>query len=230
NKPHERTHRLNKKVLNVTEDEVCVNNGLLFKYFDFSTRTFVGNFGMSDKIAGSCMYKLPSRSTSLQQFLFRPSGKQDGPSPNTVIASQDGCPVGMSLEEYRSLCTMPLGIEIQWQNILRQLAMPSIDLKKAEACIFILQIINQVGPSTARLVTRTAHDILNDTAFTTALLGRIQDIAARLEENWEMAQGLSALSSLVLRVLTLSPSADIQEICLTTLKHLRKISFAWVKI
>ncbi|KAL3412906.1 hypothetical protein V8F44DRAFT_645694 [Aspergillus fumigatus] len=230
NKPHERTHRLNKKVLNVTEDEVCVNNGLLFKYFDFSTWTFVGNFGMSDKIAGSCMYKLPSRSTSLQQFLFRPSGKQDGPSPNTVIASQDGCPVGMSLEEYRSLCTMPLGIEIQWQNILRQLAMPSIDLKKAEACIFILQIINQVGPSTARLVTRTAHDILNDTAFTTALLGRIQDIAARLEENWEMAQGLSALSSLVLRVLTLSPSADIQEICLTTLKHLRKISFAWVKI
>jgi hypothetical protein len=230
NKPHERTHRLNKKVINVTEDEVCVNNGLLFRYFDFSTRTFVGNFGMSDKIEGLCMYKLPSRSTSLQQFLFRLSGKQDGPSPNTVIASQDGCPVGMSLEEYRSLCTMPLGIEIQWQNILRQLAMPSIDLKKPETCIFILQIINQVGPSTARLVTRTAHDILKDTAFTTALLGRIQGIAARLEENWEMAQGLSALSSLVLRVLTLSPSADIQEICLTTLKHLRKISFAWVKI
>ncbi|KAF7592481.1 hypothetical protein BBP40_000216 [Aspergillus hancockii] len=119
---------------------------------------------------------------------------------------------------------------MKWQNILRQLAMPSIDLKKPETCIFILQIINQVGPSTARLVTRTAHDILKDTAFTTALLGRIQDIAARLEENWEMAQGLSALSSLVLRVLTLSPSADIQEICLTTLKHLRKISFAWVKI
>jgi hypothetical protein len=230
NKPHERTHRLKKKVINVTEDEVCVNNGLLFKYFDFSTRTFVGNFGMSDKIARLCMYKLPSRSTSLQQFLFRPSGNQDGPSSNTAIASQDGCPVDMSLEEYKSLCTMPLGIEIQWQNILRQLAMPSVDLKKVETCIFILQIISQVGPSTASLVTRKAHDILNDTGFTTAMLVRIQDIAARIEENWEMAQGLSALSSLVLRILTLSPSTDVQEICLYTLKHLRRVSFAWLKI
>ncbi|KAH1900111.1 hypothetical protein KXV57_008631 [Aspergillus fumigatus] len=230
NKPHERTHRLKKKIINVTEDDVCVNNGLLLRYFDFSMRTFVGGFKMSDEIANLCMYKLPKRSTDLQQFLFRPLGNPDGPSPNTVIASQDCCPVGMSLEEYRSLCTMPLGVEIQWQNILRQLAMPSIDLKKAETCIFILQIINQAGPSTASRVTRTAHDILNDTAFTTALLGRVYDIAARLEENWEMAQGLSALSALVLRILALSPSADVREICLTTLQHLRKVAFAWVKI
>ena len=68
NKPHERTHRLKKKIINVTEDDVCVNNGLLLRYFDFSMRTFVGGFKMSDEIANLCMYKLPKRSTDLQNI------------------------------------------------------------------------------------------------------------------------------------------------------------------
>lgn len=66
-----------------------------------------------------CTYKVPQSSASLQQFLFRPADNRNGLTPNSVIATQDACPEVMSLEEYKSLYSLPYDIDIQWENILR---------------------------------------------------------------------------------------------------------------
>lgn len=44
NKPHERTHRRDRLILNVTENDVCLNNGLHFQYFDNVLGCFVSGF------------------------------------------------------------------------------------------------------------------------------------------------------------------------------------------
>ncbi|RDW69108.1 uncharacterized protein DSM5745_08868 [Aspergillus mulundensis] len=230
NKPHQNTHRRERMIIDVTESDICLENGMSFRYYDSFTECFITNFKATDELATSCMYKLPESSSSLQQFLFRPTGQKNGPSPNTVIASQDACPQNMSLEEYKALCSMALGVEIQWQNILRQLAMPSVVFRKAETCLFILQIIRQVGPR-AQTVLRAGHAILHDGCFVKALLAAIEDTADRIKENWETAHELSALIFLVQRVLSLSTSADavVEDRCLELLSSLRQISFNWVK-
>ena len=230
NKPHEKTHRRQKQIINVAEKDICLVNGMDLHYYDHQTNCFVTGFKGANEVSTACTYKLPRASSSLQQFLTRPASQRDGPPPNEVIASLNACPQGMSLEEYRALCSMPLGINIQWQNILLQLAMPSVVFKKAEACIFILQIICQAGPSTKNSVLRDGHITTSDDVFAEELIARIKDSADRIKENWESAWELCALIFLLQRVLSLSSSASIRTLCLAQLSSLRTIGFNWVKL
>lgn len=229
-KPHGRTHRRDRLIVSVTEDDVCLNNGLNFQYFDNVLACFVGDFERSYQTEESCTYRLPTRSSALQQFLFRPARDPHGPPPNTVIATQSDAPDGISLEEYKALAIMPLGLEIQWHNILVELAMPSVDMKKAETTIFVLQIINQAGPSKAGTTMRQGHAILGKDAFTLKLLCQIKEAMKRTKENWETIYGLHSLIRLVLRIFSLSPSDKVCEICVECLNNLRRTAFRWVNL
>lgn len=227
-KPHEGTHRRDKEIICVTDRDVCLNNGLRWRYYDSAIGCFISEFTPTHATAKSCNYKLPQRCSSLQQFLFRPADNHNGPSPNTVFASQFSSPMDMPLDEYKALCTLPLGVEIQWQNILLQLAMPSVDFKKLETDIFILQVINQAGPPFKGSISRQGHQVLQDNRFAETILCRIEEATERLEENWEFVHGLSVLIFLTLRVLSLSSSTEIHDACLKRLSHLRNIAFKWV--
>ncbi|KAL3475090.1 hypothetical protein BJX99DRAFT_259703 [Aspergillus californicus] len=229
-KPHTRTHRKNKPIVSVTESDICLNNGLNFQYFDNTLGCFLANFETSLETTTLCTYRLPEQSSSLQRFLFRPPTAPNGLSPNTVIASQFADPTHIPLEEYRALAVLPLGLEIQWQNILLELSVPSVDFKKSETEIFFRQIINQAGPQQPGTCLRQGHAILDDPGFTATLLGRIEEVAERIRENWEMIQGLSSLISLVLRVLSLSSSTHIRNLCVSQLKGLRQTALRWVRI
>ncbi|KAL2845028.1 hypothetical protein BJY01DRAFT_247849 [Aspergillus pseudoustus] len=229
-KPHTRTHRKNKAIVSVTEPDICLNNGLNFKYFDNTIGCFLADFETSLETTTLCTYRLPEQSSSLQQFLFRPPREPNGLSPNTAIASQFGAPTHIPLEEYRALTVLPLGLEIQWQNILLELSVPSVDFKKSETEIFIRQIIHQAGPQQPGTCLRQGHAILDDSGFTATLLGRIEEVAERIRENWEMIQGLSSLIALVLRVLSLSSSTHIRSLCVSQLKGLRQTALRWVRI
>ena len=228
NKPHERTHRRTKDIINVTKEDVCLNNGLHWKYYDHALGYFITNLSDTHMTANSCTYKLPQRSSSLQQFLFRPAENCDGPSPNTVIASQSYSPMDMSLAEFKALCTIPLGVHIQWQNVLLQLAMSSVDFKKVETSIFILQVVNQAGPQSESSDLRTAHDILNDDEFASTMLDQIRDASERFQGNWEFVHGLCTLVFLTVRIVSLSSSSEIQDLCLSHLSRLRKVAVEWV--
>ncbi|KAL4796122.1 hypothetical protein BDV19DRAFT_388541 [Aspergillus venezuelensis] len=230
NKPHEVTHRKARKILGLTENDVCLRNGMRCRYFDGRTNCFVATFRTTDKTALSCTYQLPRPSSSLQQFLYRPSTARNGPAPNAVIASQDSCPQEMSLEEYKALCSMPLGVEVQWENILRQLAMPSVVFKKTDTSIFVLQMISQAGPPSSQSSLRAGHVILNNDSFAKALLAEVGRAAGRIKENWESAQELSVLVFLTVRLHSLTSSTKVQEICLSQLLALRIICFNWVTI
>lgn len=226
-KPHERTHRRQKKIIDVTTRDVCLENGMNFRYYDDRAGCFFSSLKTTDKVAISCTYRLPQTSTSLQKYLFRPSTEPNGPSPNTVIASQDCCPQNLSLEEYKALCSMPLGVDIQYHNILRQLAMPSVAFNKVETCTFIFQILFQAGPSLNASVLRRGHQILDDNAFTTVLLAEIDRASTRIKENWESAHELTALIFLTQRVISLSNSTRAQNSGLEHLSGLRSISLKW---
>lgn len=229
-KPHEGTHRRKKLVNNVREDDVCLRNGLHFQYFDNAIECFMDRFERTLETEKVCTYHLPHQSSSLQQFLFRPAKEPNGPSPNMVIATQYTAPNSMKLEEFRSLAIMPLGVGIQWQNILVELCTSSVDFKKAETAIFFLQIINQAGPPRDGTHLGQGHIILKDPVFATAVLGRVAEVFGRIKKNWELVQGLSCLIFLVLRVLSLSDSSDVHDSCLKCLRDLRKTAFHWVSL
>ena len=229
-KPHEVTHRRDKPIGTAEESDVCLANGLKYHYSDSRSKCFTDGFRVTDEMPKLCTYKLPVQSSPLQQFLFRPASMPNGPQPNTVIASQSNCPDCMSLDEYRALSTIPLGSGIQWQNILLQLAVPSVDFKKVETSLVILQSIYQAGPPGNGSVLRAGHEIVDDENFACSLLETLNEALQRVKENWESSQALSTFISLAARLLSLTSTGQVKDKCLAYLASVRVVVFGWVNL
>ena len=230
-KPHLGTHRKLKQVSTASDSDICVVNGLNYQYFDSSAGKFISRFVFDEEVASAYTYHLPGRSTALQQYIFRPSSAADGPSPNTVIAGQSDCPDHMTLEEFKDLASVPLGHGIQWYNLLLQFRAPTIDFKKDETALVVLQCIYQAGPSgDTDVVLRAAHSIVSNDVFAKELLDSVKGALGRIKENWESAQSLCLFSAVAGRVLSLTNSMLIQQCCIDLLRQVRNVAFDWVTL
>ncbi|OQN95284.1 hypothetical protein B0A48_18755 [Cryoendolithus antarcticus] len=224
-KPVSSTHYKSKNITTLTDTQICVRNGLRYQYYDVISDAYMGPITFKDVIPLACTYELPCQ--ALQRFIFRPISAPDGPEPNVVIATQDSCPEDMTLEEYKELATVPLGHHIQWANILLQLAMPGVDFKKPETTLVFLQCIYQAGPPNSS-VSRESHDMLlyDENAF--SLIRNLTGALQRVKQNWESSQAVRIFTSVAARLLSLSPSADVQKACLTFLKSARDVAMSWI--
>lgn len=114
----------------VAECDVCVVNEMHWKLFDTSTKRFLGHFAATNEVSKKCMIQLPPSSSSLQDFLRDTANEVKGPRssrPNAIIAKRAACPEGMSIGEYKAICSLTYGHRTRWMNILVQLALPSVD-------------------------------------------------------------------------------------------------------
>lgn len=238
-KPVLNTHFKSKKIATLSESQVCVSNGLHYQYYDSTADEYLGKFTFQDDIPRACMYKMPCQ--ALQRFLFRPASAPDGASPNAVIASQDACPTNIGLEEYKELATLPLGRHIQWANILVQLAMPSVDFRKPETTLVLLQCAYQAGPRSITpldavnrldepFVLRDSHTFFSYEDNAHSLLQCLTEALQRVKRNWESSQALFTFVALAARTLSLSGFPEVQRRCLTFLATAREIAMGWVTI
>ncbi|CAF3506003.1 unnamed protein product [Fusarium graminearum] len=179
---------------------------------------------LMDREAGS----LGWRALKLKRFLMRTWLNREGEYPNEVIASQSDCPEYMSLSEYKALAELPYGYNIQWQSIMSQLAMPSIDLNKMETAIFLLQFSLQAGPRSSA-VTRCTHTRLSDYEFGRVMLENLTKGVSRIQENWEPYTALLSLTSLASRVLSQVPS-DLVNPFIELIDKCRAIAYRWLDI
>lgn len=235
--PLVKTHYSSKSIMLLWESRVCVPNSLNYKYYDSQSGQYPGEFTFNDDAPRACTYALPCE--ALQRFVFRPASAPDGPEPNTVIASQDACPQNMTLEEYKDLCTLPLGHRIQWSNILLQLAMPSLDFKKPETTLFILQCAYQAGPQSEDTspqlsvhegprALRSSHDFFTSEENARSLLETLTEALHRVKSNWESSQALFMFIAIAARALSLSAFSGVRKACLVFLSTARKIAMEWV--
>ncbi|KAI1822778.1 hypothetical protein F4861DRAFT_371113 [Xylaria intraflava] len=229
NKPQEVTHRQAQRASTATESSVCVNNGLDYKYFDSSEGQFVEPFEATARVLEMCTYYLPTPSKGLQKYLLRPATSPNGPGPNDVLANQSQTPQHMGIEEARDLALVPLGQRVQLYNVLVQLAAPSIDFRKEETAIFILQCLYQAGPPGGTPL-RVGHAVIDDERFALCLLENVAIAWHRVKENWESSQALSVFAAITARVLSLTSSKKVQLNCLELLGTLRAGAFAWVEL
>lgn len=229
-KPHLGTHRNGIPVSTATEQAVCLASGLNYQYFDDALGQFIHGIKFKESnndIAHSCTYTLNFQ--ALQKFIFRPAGIPDGPASNMVVASQSECPDSMTLGEYKALAAIPLGVRIQWQNILVQLAAPSINFKKIDTALVILQCTYQAGES-GKNGEKESHALTYDFVFARSLLQQLEEALDRIKENWDSSLALNLYASIARRLLSVNPSTEIQRRCLKYLGATRLIAFGWVGV
>ena len=225
-KPSTVTHR-NSVSIPTTEAFVCLANGLSYQYFDFEIGCLIDSFVTTNKLHAQCVFALPTRSLPLQKFLQRTPNEPNGPEPNEVIASLSECPDGMSLHEFRSFALVPLGYEIQWQNILSQLAVPALDFTEVDTTFLLLQVSQQIGPN-KNSVCRASHQVLSDESFSTSLLEQLREATQRVGENWESFHAPAGFICLAARLLASTSCPKIRSDCLDYLASCRYLLFGWV--
>ncbi|SPO01443.1 uncharacterized protein DNG_04116 [Cephalotrichum gorgonifer] len=235
-KPNSVTHYRSKEISSVSQVEnLFYKNASRYHYYDSSASCFTGRLspteGMED-LARSMTYSLPSKSSSIQKFIHRPPISCDGPSPNTVVASQSECPSHLSLTEYKALCTIPLGHRIQWQNILLQVTSPSVDFKKPETSMVILQSMHQAG---LRGVDVPWHRDSHEIPFSVGLFGEqilkgLREATERIEDNWRCVNELGSYIAIARRILSLAASDDLRREAMAYLSKAREIGLHWVEV
>lgn len=225
-KSHPVSHYKVVSISSSSEYDVCVNNGMQWQYYDEGQGCFTCGLTQANRLAEKCTYPLPNNSP-LRQFIFRPPDAPSGPPPNTVIATQHLCPNHMSTEEFRALCTIPLGFGIQWQNILVQLNAPLVDFMKVETEVFLLQCAGQVGPRETDTALRASHHILEHPVFGEKLITGIKASVHGLEKNWLATSALGVLTFLTTHLLSVSPFEEIKRRCCTVLEHIRRVTLEW---
>jgi hypothetical protein len=203
-----------------------LRNGLKLEYFDNQKGVFAQSLRPTGYILDSCTYKLPPSSFSLQAFMRRPPGIKSGKSPNEVISSQSNCPSNITLDEYKAVCTIPLGYCIQWQNILVQLSIPSVDFKKTN--LLIMQTIHQAGPQSGTHTERDGHTILTDEKFGLVLLEQLQVRTESVKKNWEASRVIAIFIQFATKLLSLATSERVKARCSLYLATVRSITFNWV--
>jgi len=150
---------------------------------------------------------------------------------NQVLARQHECPHDMTLAEFRAFGHLRSGVLLQWHNVLQQLALPSLNLNRAETWYLFAQASNEAGPRAAgQGALRQVHGILADEQFGSALASALQDALGRLSDNWESSWVCACiLIGVATKLLSVSPSRAVQERCLGSLRRIRHLAMGWVR-
>jgi hypothetical protein len=101
---------------------------------------------------------------------------------NEVIATQADYPKELSLHEYMAFSTLRSRPRLQWLNIARELASPSLSFRREEVHSLITQAAWQLGPLMDGV--REWHIDLGILAFRRTLLHELEALLERVQANW----------------------------------------------
>jgi hypothetical protein len=161
------------------ESSVLVNNGLSFKPFDSTRGTWAIDGFTKSSVAEFCTPSVPASSPykTLHRFV---SGTQH--TPNDVIAAQTDCPKEISLHEFLAFSGLRSGPRLQWLNIARELASPSLSFRREEVHTLITQAAWQLGPLSGSL--REWHLDLDTNTFGNTLLSELENLLQSIKSSW----------------------------------------------
>ncbi|KAI1633478.1 hypothetical protein F4809DRAFT_623049 [Biscogniauxia mediterranea] len=228
-KPNRDTHRKYKNVGTASEDDILLRNGMTYRFYDSRKGCLVSSFTKTNNIPQDCMYKLSDQNQGLQDFIFRPAGKENGLSPNHVLSQQFRCSKKLSLEEFKAMATLPIGFRLQWSNILVQLFNPTVDFNKPDAALIILQIIHQAGLPYESAMYRASHRQLQDEEFVQKLIEGLSLQLDRIQQNWEAYVALKLFVCIAIRALNMMETSNyIFTRYSEFLKRCRSIATEWI--
>jgi hypothetical protein len=224
-KPYIVAHYGSKRVPEATEDNICVNNGLVYSFFDSKSRRCTEDeLGRCD-VQSICTLQLPPGPYRKLQFAL------DGTThtSNEVIATQSECPKELNLHEFYAFATLRSGNRLQWRNIARELVTCVLNFSSEETYMLIIQAAWQASPSGRGNSCRDSHMDLEEEDFGMSLLLVLEDALGAVEGNWQGAGAVRTFVALAARLLSLSRFAKVHNRCFLFLRRARKVALRWTR-
>jgi len=156
-----------------------LDTGRSFGLFDRSRRSWAMTSFSGSSPAKLCT-PIPESSpySGLHDFV---SGTQH--TPNAIIAAQTDCSDEMNLHEFLAFSGLRCGPRLQWFNIARELASPSLSFSREEVHTLITQAAWQLGPLSNGV--REWHVDLDISIFGDALLRALGSLLRMVQANWQ---------------------------------------------
>ncbi|KAI6151148.1 hypothetical protein BKA82DRAFT_4329062 [Pisolithus tinctorius] len=197
----------------IEEDEVCVNNGLSFYYYDERSYVSLAGAFKAVDISGSCAYQLPPGSyQNLQRYL-----QYTVHASNEVLCSQADCNKDLSMHEFIAYGHLRSGPSLQWLNILREIRANTLTLRRDEVHMLFAQTASQVGP---------VSDDRNGHIFVARFLGEIETLVSTVSGNWLEGTTMDTISFVVARMLSAVEDHSCHR-ALELLRTVREKTFCW---
>ena len=161
------------------ETSVLLNNGLSLKLFDRARKSWVIVSFSESSVERLCTPPRP-RSGPYSSLHFAVSGTQH--SSNKIIAAQADCPKEITVQEFVAYSGLRSGPRLQWLNIARELASPSLSFRREEVHVLITQAAWQLGPLSVGI--RDWHVDLGIPDFGKTLLHELNSLIEKIRANW----------------------------------------------
>jgi hypothetical protein len=222
------------------ESSVFIDNVRSFRLCDLLHRSWaIDSFSKANCMA-LCTPISPESSSycHLDSFV---SGTQH--TPNDIIAAQADCPDKVNLHEFIAFSGLRCGPRLQWLNITRELASPSLSLDREEVHTLITQAAWQIGPLSNGI--REWHVDLSIPSFGNALLRELESRLEKIKANWREEvtvrtigtlntfgsySYLISLSPVLIcsRVLASTSDVDVHRLVYALLRQSRSLTFCWI--
>lgn len=224
-KPFVVAHYGNKLVREATEENICVNNGLVYSMYDSKSRQWTGELLGRCDVRRNCTLQLPPGPYRKLQFAL------DGTThtSNEVLAMQYECPKPLNLHEFYAFATLRSGDRLQWRNIARELVPRVLNFSSEETYMLVVQAAWQVGRSGGGQTCRESHIDLEEEEFGMSLLLVLEEALASIEGNWQGAVAARIFIALTARLLSLSRVARVHDRCLLLLRKAREVTLRWTR-
>jgi len=156
-----------------------VSEELSFGLFDRNFTSWVTGSFSDSKVSMLCKPPIPESSPYRILHPFMSSVEH---TPNRIIAAQADCPDEISLHEFIAFSSLRSGPRLQWLNIARELASPSLSFRREEVHTLITQAAWQLGPLSNG--AREWHVDLSISSFTAVLLHELECLLEKIRNNW----------------------------------------------
>lgn len=224
-KPLAVTHYRDEHISTTSEKEVCVRPAFWnYDYFHSSTGIPSERVFKEPRVLAECSY------ASHQEPRLQGWTRSSEHTSNDVIAAQSDCPTTMSLEEFRAFGHVRSNVSLQWANILCQLIMPSLGWNKKSTYLLVMQACLEAGPPDPEgSVFRAAHSDLRNVEFVSNMVAALHDALLRMQENWQNDVGISLLTCLATRILSLAEGDTLTISLLDFLSRVRAVTIRWAR-
>ncbi|KAK7442560.1 hypothetical protein VKT23_016158 [Stygiomarasmius scandens] len=207
----------------VSEDNVMVNNGLMYKLYDQTSQLWAEKRSEKLSISPMCTFKLTSSVYKSLQFSV------DSPyhTSNYVISIQQRCHDRLSLHEFISFGNLRSGQKIQWVNILRELSTRILTFHQEDVHLLLIQTIWQIG-QVSETQELEWHQDLSSSQFCHALIDELERLLKDIESNWMELTTARSIIALCCRLLETPEVPEVNQRLYAVLRDARRMAFGWM--
>jgi hypothetical protein len=227
-------------VIPAEESSVLLNNGLTFRLYDRIRGSWVIGSLPESSVAHLCTPHIP---TSSSYSRLHPFVSDTQHMPNDTIAAQSHCPKEINLHEFLAFSGLRSGPRLQWLNIARELASPSLSFRREEVHTLITHAAWQLGPLSDGV--REWHVDLGISSFGKALLRELESLLEKVKANWleevtvrtigasdTSGPNSCLISSTALigsRLLASTTDPDVSRRACALLRQARNLTYRWIR-